>query len=215
MISRYSCRNWSLAENRHSQHTPFQVAVKFQDLAKNEKFFRRPPNCPVRALVYGIIMNTSADPILKKLHDLGLKLPQAPKPVAAYIPAVRTGNLIFVSGQIPFSEGKLIATGPVPSVVSVDEARSAARQCVLNGLAVIVDVMGVPLMDIRRIVRLGVFVCCDAGFGDQPKVANGASELLQELFGENGRHARAAVGSIALPLNATVEVEMVVEVASH
>jgi enamine deaminase RidA (YjgF/YER057c/UK114 family) len=132
--------------------------------------------------------------------------------VAAYVPAVRTGNLIFVSGQVPFADGKLLCTGAVPSVVSIDQARLAARQCVLNGLAVVVDVMNVPLDQIKRIVRLGVFVCSDAGFGDQPKVANGASELLQELFGENGRHARAAVGSIALPLNATVEVEMVVEV---
>ena len=150
--------------------------------------------------------------IQKRLEELGLKLPAAPKPVAAYIPTVRTGNLIFVSGQIPFAGGKLICTGPVPSVVSIDQARLAARQCVLNGLAALVDVAGVNLDDVQRIVRLGVFVCSDSGFGDQPKVANGASELLQELFGESGRHARAAVGSIALPLGATVEVEMVVEV---
>ena len=150
--------------------------------------------------------------IQKRLEELGLKLPAAPKPVAAYVPAVRTGNLIFVSGQIPFADGKLLCTGPVPSVVSIDQARAAARQCVLNGLAVLLDVMGVNLDHVARIVRLGVFVCSDAGFGDQPKVANGASELLQEIFGESGRHARAAVGSIALPLGATVEVEMIVEV---
>ena len=150
--------------------------------------------------------------IQKRLEELGLKLPNAPKPVAAYIPTVRTGNLVFVSGQIPFADGKLLCTGPVPSVVSIDQARAAARQCVLNGLAALVDVAGINLDDVQRIVRLGVFVCSDAGFGDQPKVANGASELLQEIFGESGRHARAAVGSIALPLGATVEVEMVVEV---
>lgn len=148
----------------------------------------------------------------QRLAALGLKLPAAPKPVAAYVPAVRTGQLIFVSGQIPFRDGKLIYTGPVPSVASVDQARDAARQCVLNALAVLVDLMQVNLDQVQRIVRLGVFVCSDAGFGDQPKVANGASELLQEIFGEKGRHARAAVGSIALPLNATVEVEMLVEV---
>lgn len=157
-------------------------------------------------------MPAASDTATQRLNTLGLTLPRAPKPVAAYVPAVRTGNLIFVSGQVPFADGKLLCTGSVPSAVSIDEARLAARQCVLNGLAVIVEVMNVPLDQIKRVVRLGVFVCSDAGFGDQPKVANGASELLQELFGENGRHARAAVGSIALPLNATVEVEMVVEV---
>jgi enamine deaminase RidA (YjgF/YER057c/UK114 family) len=150
--------------------------------------------------------------VMKRLSDLGLKLPPAPKPVAAYIPAVRTGKLIFVSGQIPMADGKLISSGPVPSAASIDNARAAARQCVLNALAVLADVMQVNLDHIKRIVRLGVFVCSDAGFTEQPKVANGASELLQEIFGEAGRHARAAVGSIALPLGATVEVEMIVEV---
>ena len=150
--------------------------------------------------------------VMKRLGDLGLKLPQAPKPVAAYVPAVRTGKLIFVSGQIPMADGKLVCTGPVPSVVTIENARLAARQCVLNALAVLADVMQVNLDHVKRIVRLGVFVCSDAGFTEQPKVANGASELLQEIFGESGRHARAAVGSIALPLGATVEIEMLVEV---
>jgi enamine deaminase RidA (YjgF/YER057c/UK114 family) len=150
--------------------------------------------------------------IQQRLTQLGLKLPPAPKPVAAYVPAVRTGKLIFVSGQIPMLDGKLTCTGAVPSAASLEQARSAARQCVLNALAVLADVMQVNLDHIKRIVRLGVFVCSDAGFTEQPKVANGASELLQEIFGEKGRHARAAVGSIALPLGATVEVEMIVEV---
>lgn len=150
--------------------------------------------------------------VLKRLAELGLKLPPAPKPVAAYVPAVRTGKLIVVSGQIPLVEGKVSCTGPVPSAASVEQARAAARQCVLNGLSVLAEVMQVNLDHIKRIVRLGVFVCSDAGFTEQPKVANGASELLQEIFGEAGRHARAAVGSIALPLGATVEVEMLVEV---
>src|SRR5262245_9949568 len=110
--------------------------------------------------------------ITQRLAELGLKLPQAPKPVAAYIPAVKTGNLIFVAGQIPFLDGKVICTGPVPSAASIDQARAAARQCVLNALAVLVDVAGVKLDDVNRIVRLGVFVCSDANFTDQPKVAN-------------------------------------------
>lgn len=154
-------------------------------------------------------MNT----IQTRLQQLGITLPTAPKPVAAYVPAVRTGNLIFVSGQIPMAEGNLIAIGPVPSAVSIEQAQAAARQCVLNGLAVVQQLMDVNLDDIRRIVRLGVFVCSDAGFTEQPKVANGASELLAEIFGDLGRHTRAAVGSIALPLGASVEVEMLVEVA--
>ena len=151
--------------------------------------------------------------INKRLADLGLTLPTPPRPVAAYIPFVRTGNLIFVSGQVPLVEGKVICSGPVPSGVSVDQARAAAKQCALNGLAVVQGALGGDLERVRQIIRLGVWVCSDAGFTDQPKVANGASELLVEIFGECGRHARAAVGSIALPLGATVEVEMLVEIA--
>lgn len=149
----------------------------------------------------------------KRIAELGLVLPPAPKPVASYIPFVRSGSLVFVSGQLPFKDGALLATGPVPSAVSVDAAGSAARQCVINGLAVLADALGGDLDRIVRIVRVGVFVCSDSGFGEQPKVANGASELLQQIFGEAGRHARAAVGSIALPLKATVEVELVAEVS--
>lgn len=150
--------------------------------------------------------------INNRLRDLGITLPTPPKPVAAYIPFVRTGNLIYTSGQIPLVEGKVICTGPVPSAVSLDQARTAARQCALNALAIISDALLGDLNRVRRIVRVGVWVCCDAGFTDQPKVGNGASELLVEIFGENGRHARAAVGSIALPLGATVEVDLLVEV---
>jgi enamine deaminase RidA (YjgF/YER057c/UK114 family) len=148
-----------------------------------------------------------------RIKDLGLTLPTPPKPVAAYIPFVRTGNLIYVSGQIPLLEGKVICTGAVPSAVTIDQARAAARQCALNGLAIVSGALGGDLNKVRRIVRLGVWVCSDAGFTDQPKIGNGASELLVEIFGENGRHARAAVGSVSLPLGATVEVEMLVEVA--
>ncbi len=147
-----------------------------------------------------------------QLARLGLSLPTAPKPVAAYVPAVRSGNLLYVSGQLPFQNGQLLATGAVPSLVSVETAREAARQCFLNGLAVIADQLGGDLKRVRRVVRLGVFVQSDDGFGDQPKIANGASELCAEVFGEAGRHARAAVGTNALPLNATVEIEFLVEV---
>jgi enamine deaminase RidA (YjgF/YER057c/UK114 family) len=151
------------------------------------------------------------DSIEAKLANLGLALPVAPKPVAAYIPCRRVGNLLFVAGQIPMREGALIAKGAVPGQVGVEQAIECARQCVLNGLAVVKAEVG-SLDRVRQFVRLGVFVCSDAGFFDQPKVANGASELLVAVFGDKGRHARAAVGSIALPLGAPVEVEMLVEV---
>jgi enamine deaminase RidA (YjgF/YER057c/UK114 family) len=149
----------------------------------------------------------------QRLQELGITLPDAPKPVAAYVPAVRTGNLIYVSGQVPLREGALVAAGAVPSQVSIVLATEAARQCAINGLAVLSAALEGDLDRVTRIVRLGVFVCSDPGFTEQPKVANGASTLLQEVFGERGRHARAAVGSVALPLGAAVEVEMLVEVS--
>ncbi len=151
--------------------------------------------------------------IVETLASLGLAIPEAPKPVASYIPSVRTGNLLFVSGQLPFRDGALLATGRVGADVSLEQAQTCARQCVLNGLAVVRGACGGSLDPVVRIVRLGVFVACVEGFGDQPKVANGASDLLQQLFGEAGRHARAAVGTNSLPLNACVEVEMLVELA--
>ena len=120
-----------------------------------------------------------------RLKVLGLSLPPAPKPVAAYIPFVRTGNLVYVSGQLPFQDGKLIATGSVPSATSIEAASAAARQAVLNGLAVLADAAG-GLDRVRKIVRVGVFVCSDAGFTEQPKVANGASELLQQILAKRG-----------------------------
>lgn len=150
--------------------------------------------------------------VRERLVKLGLTLPAAPRPVAAYLPAVRSGNQVFVSGQLPLREGALVASGPVPSSAPLPLAREAARQCVLNGLAVLAEVLDGDLDRVRRFVRLGVFVASDPGFTDQPQVADGASELLRDLFGDAGRHARAAVGSVALPLGATVEVEMVVEV---
>lgn len=138
----------------------------------------------------------------RSLDRLGLALPPVAKPVASYIPAKKIGNLIYVSGQLPMREGKLMCSGPVPSMVSIEDAQAAARQCVLNGIAAALSVG-----EARGVVRVGVFVQSDDGFADQPKVANGASDLLLELFGDNGRHTRAAVGTNALPLNASVEVE--------
>jgi len=150
--------------------------------------------------------------VSSRLAELGIILPPAPAPVASYIPAKRTGNLVFVSGQLPMRDGKLMATGTVPGAVDLETAQRCARQCVLNGLAAAVGVVG----DVDRIVsvvRVGGFVAADPGFTDHPKVINGASEVLQEIFGEAGRHARAAVGAVGLPLDACVEVELMLEVA--
>ena len=147
-----------------------------------------------------------------RLDELGIRLPDAPKPVAAYVPSVHAQGLIFISGQIPLKEGSLMATGTVPSETAVDQAVSAARQCAINALAVLKSSLEGDLDRVKRIVRIGVFVASDPGFTDQPLVANGASELMLEVFGDAGRHARAAVGSVALPLNASVEVELVAEV---
>lgn len=146
-----------------------------------------------------------------RLTALGITLPTPPRPVAAYIPFRRVGNLLFVSGQIPVREGTLIATGRVPSEVSLETARQCARQCVLNGLAIVREAAG-SLDRVSQIVRLGVFVACEESFVEHPKVANGGSELLVEIFGDTGRHARAAVGSPSLPLGAPVEIEMMVEI---
>jgi enamine deaminase RidA (YjgF/YER057c/UK114 family) len=151
--------------------------------------------------------------VQERLHAAGITLPEAPKPVAAYVPAVKVGNLVFVSGQVPLRDGALTATGPVPSAVSPAKAAEAARQCAINALAVLATMVGGDLDRVRRIVRLGVFVASDPGFDGQPQIANGASELLLEVFGDDGRHVRAAVGSVALPLGATVELEMTAEVA--
>jgi enamine deaminase RidA (YjgF/YER057c/UK114 family) len=145
------------------------------------------------------------------LASLGLTLPTPPKPVAAYIPWRRTGNLVFTAGQLCYQDGRLMAIGSVPNQVSLETAQACARQCALNALAVVKSAVG-SLSAVKQVIRAGVFVCSEAGFYDQPKVANGASELLLQVFGERGKHVRAAVGSIALPLGSPVEVELVVEV---
>jgi enamine deaminase RidA (YjgF/YER057c/UK114 family) len=146
-----------------------------------------------------------------RLSELGIALPPAPAPVAAYIPFRRSGNLLYVSGQIPFRDGTLIAQGSVPGEVSPEVARECARQCVLNGLAVVRGAVG-SLDKVRQVIRVGCFVASQAGYYEQPRIANAASELLVEIFGDQGKHARAAVGSIALPLGAPVEVEFIFEV---
>ena len=147
-----------------------------------------------------------------KLANLGLSLPTPPKPVAAYIPCVRTGNLVVVSGQLPMAAGQLLATGPVPSVVDLEQAQECARQCVLNGLAILKAELDGDWSGLVKVVRVGVFVQSDDGYDQQPQVANGASQLLVDVLGDAGKHARAAVGVNALPLNAPVEVEFTFEV---
>jgi enamine deaminase RidA (YjgF/YER057c/UK114 family) len=144
----------------------------------------------------------------QKLQAMGIVLPAVAGPFGAYVPAKRVGNLIFVSGQLPMKDGKLLATGQVPSKCGMDAAKAAARQCVINALAAIKAVEG-SVDHLKGVVRVGAFVSSDTGFTEQPKVANGASELLLEIFGEEGRHVRAAVGVNTLPLDAAVEVEFI------
>jgi enamine deaminase RidA (YjgF/YER057c/UK114 family) len=145
----------------------------------------------------------------EQLAKLNIALPKLAGPFGSYIPAKRAGGLIFVSGQIPMKDGMMVATGPVPSRCGIERARTAARQCVINGLAAAGTV--IDLDKLVGVVRVGAFVNSDSNFYEQPKVANAASELLIELFGEAGRHVRAAVGTNTLPLDAAVEIELVFE----
>ena len=146
-----------------------------------------------------------------RLQDLGLKIPVAAKPVAAYVPAIRTGNLIFTAGQLPLVDGQMAATGKVGLEVDIDEAKKLAELCALNCLAAVETIL--PIENIVRIVRVVGYVNGASGFTSQPTVINGASELFVNLWGESGKHARSAVGVAELPLNAPVEVELTVEVA--
>jgi enamine deaminase RidA (YjgF/YER057c/UK114 family) len=148
--------------------------------------------------------------IAENLAELGLKLPKPAAPVAAYVPTVEAGGLLHVSGQLPFRNGDLM-TGRVGADFNIDYGYEAARNCALMVLAQVEAALG-SLDRVERIVKLGVFVNSDAHFTDQPKVANGASELMQAVFGEAGRHARSAVGVSALPLGAAVEVDAIVAV---
>ncbi|MEW9554703.1 RidA family protein [Nonomuraea sp. NPDC050783] len=147
----------------------------------------------------------------EKLSELGLTLPEVAKPVAAYVPAVRTGDLVYTSGQVPVVEGKLAATGKLGAELTVEQGYEMARICALNALAALKAEVG-DLTKVVRIVKVVVFVASDPSFTDHPKVGNGASELLGEVLGEAGRHARSAVGVAALPLDAPVEVELIAEV---
>ena len=148
--------------------------------------------------------------VKEKLSALGLTLPTAAAPVAAYVPAVKSGNLVFTAGQLPVVDGKLVEEGKVGSEVSAEDAKELAQLCALNALAAISLVA--ELDQIERVVRVGGFVNCAPGFIAIPGVVNGASELLIKIFGDvNGKHARTAVGVAELPLNAPVEIEMVVQ----
>lgn len=150
--------------------------------------------------------------VAARLAELGLTLPSVPAPVAAYVPAVVTGNLVFTSGQLPFVDGVLPATGKVGAEVSAEDAKGLARLCALNALAAADAAIG-SLDRVTRVVKAVVFVASAPGFSGQPGVANGGSELLGEVFGEAGRHARSAVGVAELPLDAPVELELVLEFA--
>jgi enamine deaminase RidA (YjgF/YER057c/UK114 family) len=146
-----------------------------------------------------------------RLKELIIFLPETPKPLAAYIPAKQTGHLVFTAGQLPIVNGELISKGLLGQDVEIIDANNAARICTLNALAAIKGVIG-DLDRIKQIVRVVGYVASVPTFTQQPAVVNGASELLLEIFGENGKHARSAVGIAVLPLNASVEIELTVEV---
>jgi enamine deaminase RidA (YjgF/YER057c/UK114 family) len=146
-----------------------------------------------------------------RLAELGIELPEVVPPAGAYIPAVRTGNLVYTAGQVPMQSGKLVGTGKVGAEVSPEEGKALARVCALNALGAVHSLVGVDA--ITRVVKVVGFVASAPGFHGQPGVINGASELFGEVFGDAGAHARSAVGVSELPLDAPVEVELIVEVA--
>jgi enamine deaminase RidA (YjgF/YER057c/UK114 family) len=152
-----------------------------------------------------------SDPPETRLAALGLALPPVAAPLAAYVPAVRTGPYVYTAGQLPLADGKLLMTGRVGAQVSVEEAAALARTCALNALAAVASVTG-GLTAVTRIVKIVGFVASDPSFTGQPLVVNGASELMLEVFGDSGRHARSAVGVSVLPLDAPVEIELIAEV---
>jgi enamine deaminase RidA (YjgF/YER057c/UK114 family) len=149
--------------------------------------------------------------VRQKLDQLGVALPKFVAPIGSYVPVRTVGKLIVLSGQLPMLDGKLLAVGPVPSAVSIETAHVGARQCVINALAAVDTFVPGGVDSIASVVRLGVFVLSDAGFEGQPKVGNGASDFLLELFADAGRHARSAVGVNALPLGASVEIDFLFE----
>jgi enamine deaminase RidA (YjgF/YER057c/UK114 family) len=145
-----------------------------------------------------------------RLAELGITLPAAVKPLASYVPAVRTGNLVYTAGQLPIESGKLARAGKVGGEVSLEDGKALARVCALNALAAVDSLVGIDA--VTQVVKVVGFVASAPGFNGQPGVVNGASELLGEVFGDAGAHARSAVGVAELPLDAPVEVELVVEV---
>jgi enamine deaminase RidA (YjgF/YER057c/UK114 family) len=147
-------------------------------------------------------------PLEEKLATLGITLQPPAGPFGAYVPAKRVGNLIYVAGQLPMKEGKLLAVGQIPSRCTLEQGKLAARQCVVNALSSIKAVEG-KIDHLTGVLRVGAFVNSDTSFTQQPAVANGASEFLIELFGDSGKHVRAAVGVNTLPLDSAVEVEFV------
>ena len=148
--------------------------------------------------------------IEEKLESLGIVLPMPPKPAGSYIPVVKTGNLVFVSGQIPMKDGQVQFKGQVPTSISVEDAQKAARLCIINVLAQLKVELG-TLDKISRIVRVSGFVNSSPEFYEQPKIINMASDLLFEIFGEKGKHSRIAVGVASLPLNSAVEIDLIAE----
>ena len=151
--------------------------------------------------------------IEKRLKDLGISIPNAPKPAGSYVPIVLTGKLAFVSGQIPIKDGQVVYQGKVGDTQSIDDAQEAAKLCVINGLAQIEAYCG-TLDNLEKIIKISGFVNSIKDFTEHPKVINAASDLLMKIFGEKGRHSRIAIGVSSLPLNATVEIDMVVEIAN-
>jgi enamine deaminase RidA (YjgF/YER057c/UK114 family) len=150
--------------------------------------------------------------VFSRLEELGLRLPDVAPPLAAYVPAVRSGSHVYVSGQLPLADGKLLETGKVGADVSAERAKELAARCALNAMAAVHALVG--LDKVARIVKLTGFVASAEGFTGQPGVINGASELFGEVFGDAGKHARSAVGVSELPLGAPVEVEVIVEITS-
>jgi enamine deaminase RidA (YjgF/YER057c/UK114 family) len=150
--------------------------------------------------------------INKRLAELGIVLPKPAQPVATYVPWVRTGNLVYISGQGAVRDGKIEYTGRVGETLSVEDAVASARLTAINVIAHLRDACSGDLDRVKRVVKLLGFVNCTPNFGEQPKVINGASDLMVEVFGDKGRHARSAVGAPSLPFNLSVEVEAIVEI---
>jgi enamine deaminase RidA (YjgF/YER057c/UK114 family) len=158
--------------------------------------------------------NTTTSPVTQSLQAFEASLPEPPNPIGSYVTCVQVGNLIYTSGALPFKEGVLLSKGALnenADAASVDLAKAAARQCGLNALSVVKSQLG-SLSKVERVVKLTGFVSSGPGFAQHPQVVNGASDLLVEVFGEAGKHARSAVGVSSLPMDATVELEMIVEI---